>query len=369
MDSLTRYTKTLFITLLFLVSEHSLCNESAPIKLGMSIALSGPAQEIGKQLHAGAMLHFNRVNQQGGIKDRVIQLIVRDDGYEPNRTVHNTRFFIYEQNVDALFGFMGTPTTSAIRPLLEHSKTPLLMPFTGADFLHHVGNYHIFNLRASYQDEANEQIKYLVKEQGHQKIALLIQADEFGITLEKSLTKALAQQSLQPTVISRFRRNTNDVEKAHAQINTTKATAVIMIGTYEPLAKFVKLATNNQQNLEFTSVSFVSSKALFARIKPEQTIMVTEVVPNPILCQAKLCEQFRRLVQRETNLKIDHILFEGYLNALVFSRAAQQCAAQYSQQCLLRKLPWVLEHDSDLKALFKLSDHQKKLPVYRSYSS
>ncbi|WP_240503706.1 MULTISPECIES: ABC transporter substrate-binding protein [Pseudoalteromonas] len=343
-------------------------SEQNTIKLGMSIALTGPAQGIGKQLYDGALLHFNAINNEGGIAGRRIELIVMDDGYEPNRTVHNTRQFIYTHNVDVLFGFMGTPTTAAIRPLLEHSKVPLLMPFTGADFLHQEPKFHVFNLRASYRDEANEHIKFLIAEKEHQNIALLIQADEFGITVEKSLTQALARQGLKPTVISRFKRNSNDVEKAHEQIKETSATAVIMIGTYEPLATFIRLANNAKLGLEFTSVSFVSSKELFARLEPGQAVMVTEVVPDPNTCQAKLCKQFRRRVKAHSELKIDHILFEGYLNAVVFSRAAKQCKADYSQQCLLNNLPNVLEHDSDLKTLFGLTTQQKKLPVYRSYS-
>ncbi|NOU51093.1 ABC transporter substrate-binding protein [Pseudoalteromonas sp. JBTF-M23] len=368
MNSLAHYINALFATMLSLASGFGQA-DAPPLKLGMSIALSGPAQEIGKQLRDGAMLHFEAENLEGGIAGRPIELLVLDDGYEPNRTVLNTKQFIYQDKVDALFGYMGTPTTAAIRPLLEHSKTPLLMPFTGADFLHQIDKYHVFNLRASYQDEAQEHIKYLVSEKNHQHIALLIQADEFGITVEKSLTKALALKELTPSTIARFRRNTSDVEKAFEQINQTNATAVIMIGTYEPLATFIRLAERAKQHLEFTSVSFVSSKELFARVKPEHPIMVTEVVPNPLLCKAMLCEKFRRVVAQKPHLKIDHILFEGYLNALVFSHAVKQCQTQYSVQCLLNKLPWVLEHERDLKMLFELSKQQKKLPVYRSYSS
>ncbi|BBN83044.1 hypothetical protein PA25_30290 [Pseudoalteromonas sp. A25] len=367
MNSFNCYIKLFFAAALSLLSVNGYADQQ-PIKLGMSIALSGPAQEIGKQLRDGALLHFETINQQGGIVGRAIDLQIRDDGYEPNRTVLNTRQFIYEKKVDALFGYMGTPTTAAIRPLLEHSKTPLLMPFTGADFLHKAANYRVFNLRASYQDEANEHVTYLINEKKNHQIALLIQADEFGITVEKSLTIALAKKSLKPSTIARFRRNTNDVHKAYEQIRNSNATAVIMIGTYDPLATFVKLADDVEEKLEFTSVSFVSSKELFARVNSKHPIMVTEVVPNPLLCQAMLCKTFRRMVKLKPHLKVDHILFEGYLNALVFTRAAAQCKESYSVQCLLDKLPWVLEHDRDLKMLFKLSKQQKKLPVYRSYS-
>ncbi|WP_350624288.1 ABC transporter substrate-binding protein, partial [Pseudoalteromonas sp. 24-MNA-CIBAN-0067] len=87
---------------------------------------------------------------------------------------NNTREFIYTNKVDALFGAMGTPTSHAIIPLLEQSKIPFLMPFSGASFLREKPSVKAFNLRASYNDEAQEQIKYLVEEHKHTKIGLFI---------------------------------------------------------------------------------------------------------------------------------------------------------------------------------------------------
>ncbi|WP_171044039.1 hypothetical protein [Pseudoalteromonas phenolica] len=52
--------------------------------------------------------------------------------------------------------------------------------------------------------------------------------------------------------------------------------------------------------------------------------MITEVVPSPTKCTGKICEQFRAAIQ-EHGLPKTHAIFEGYLNALVFSYAAR-CA-------------------------------------------
>lgn len=350
---------------------HTYCFAQAPldIKLGMSTALSGPAQAIGSQLKAGANIYFEQLNQNGGIKGAKVDLLVLDDGYEPRRTVNNTRYFIYEQKVDALFSFMGTPTISAIRPLLEHSQTSLLMPFSGADFLRNDRAIKVFNLRASYFDEAAEQINYLVNERKHTNIALFIQADEFGITLEKSLTQLLANKGLSPSIITRFRRNSSNVDKALRKIKASGATAVALIGTYKPLAKFINRAQLKGVKADYTSVSFASSNELLARIKSSQLLMITEVVPNPFKCSSRLCNEFRVHTAEYPNIKIDHVLFEGYLNAVVFSKAAQQCPVNFDDQCILDKLSLMLEHDADLQELFNLEAGKKKLPVFRSYSS
>ena len=164
------------------------------IKLGMSNALSGPASDLGKELSKGANTYFSRLNERGGINGRPVELISLDDGYEPKKTVINTKKLI-DQQVLALFSYVGTPTSYAIMPLLINSQIPYLMPFTGADFLRSPPSNNIINLRASYYQELAAQVDYLIKSQKHKKIALVIQADEFGLTAQTAVNKILKDKN------------------------------------------------------------------------------------------------------------------------------------------------------------------------------
>ena len=60
------------------------------IVLGQSVALSGPAQELGREMQLGAKTYFDQENAAGGIKGRKIVLKTLDDGYEPPRAEANT---------------------------------------------------------------------------------------------------------------------------------------------------------------------------------------------------------------------------------------------------------------------------------------
>ena len=140
----------------------------------MSNALTGPASQLGQELSSGALVYFNKLNRLGGIHGKQVELISLDDGYEPENTVINTRLFIKKEKVFALFGYVGTPTSHAILPMLKQSNIPYLMPFTGADFLRTPIVSNVFNLRASYLQEAQAQIDFLVKQKGFDQIALVI---------------------------------------------------------------------------------------------------------------------------------------------------------------------------------------------------
>ena len=61
------------------------------IVIGQSAALSGPASELGTEMRAGAKAYFDHVNAQGGVFGRKIELVTQDDGYEPERSVANTK--------------------------------------------------------------------------------------------------------------------------------------------------------------------------------------------------------------------------------------------------------------------------------------
>ena len=86
-----------------------------PLVLGQSAAFSGAAAQLGQQFYAGAKLYFDQQNAQPGA--RKVEIKFLDDGYEPDRCVANTRQLIAD-DVFALFGYIGTPTSVAALPLV-----------------------------------------------------------------------------------------------------------------------------------------------------------------------------------------------------------------------------------------------------------
>ena len=120
------------------------------ILLGQSAAFTGPAAQLGIQMNAGTKAYFDHVNSSGGVHGRRIELKTRDDRYEANLAIENTKKLIQEDRVFALVSYVGTPTTGAAMPILTEAKVPLVGPFTGAEVLRTPVNRYTFNVRASY---------------------------------------------------------------------------------------------------------------------------------------------------------------------------------------------------------------------------
>lgn len=338
-----------------------------PIFLASSSALSGPTAKLGTRLNQGAQAYFDRINSSGGIYGRQILLEIVDDGYEPFKTLKNTQKFIKDNNVFALFNYVGTPTVSVVFPLIKNKPLPFLMPFTGAEFLRKPVTKNIFNLRASYYQEVEAQIDYLVKEEKITKIGLLIQADEFGNTVEEGYINSLNGYGIEPVVTTRYRRNTRDIDLALSVLKRNNVEAIAFVGTYEPFAELINTAATQKFTPFFTTVSFISSHDLFSRIKQKSRILVSEVMPEPETCTLSLCQQFISDMNKAGKHYTDQVQFEGYLNAYLFVEVAKQCGESLSQMCFLNKMKIFSYDFGGITANFSPDNHQGLNNVYLNF--
>ncbi|MDT0603287.1 ABC transporter substrate-binding protein [Thalassotalea castellviae] len=126
----------LIVCALLCISANVFANiENQPvIKLAVSNATSGPTAQLGIRLNQGANTYFDRVNREGGLAGKHIQLVLLDDGYEPYKTLINTQNFLKKKDIFAFFNYVGTPTTHAVLDKISQSHVPFLMPFSCAFF-------------------------------------------------------------------------------------------------------------------------------------------------------------------------------------------------------------------------------------------
>ncbi len=150
------------------------------IRIGQTMPYSGPASAygvIGKSQKA----FFDMVNEQGGINGRKINFISLDDGYNPARTVEQTRRLVEQENVLLLFQSLGTPTNTAIHKYVNAKKVPHVLIATGASKWADPKNHPwTIGFNPSYQVEARIYAQHILKNSPNAKIAVLYQNDDFG---------------------------------------------------------------------------------------------------------------------------------------------------------------------------------------------
>lgn len=303
-------------------------DSSGPIVLGQSCALSGPSAQLGMQFVQGAKLYFDQLNAQGGIGRRQVELRTLDDGYEPERCVANTQKFIAD-DVMALFGYLGTPTSMAALPLLQKAKLPLIAPLTGGAGLRDPKLAQtVFNLRASYADETALMVRQLVS-LGLKKIAVFHQNDAYGQSGLEGVMQALQGHGLKPVGAATVERNSQDVTKAVKTLVPLGADVIVQVGTYAASAAFVRAARQAGYGGQFYNVSFVGTSALAQALgKEAEGVVVTQVVPSPFKTSHPLAREFQAALQKSgASLQPDYSSMEGYLAARVVSEALKSASA------------------------------------------
>src|SRR5262245_21937402 len=197
------------------------------IIVGQSVALAGPAAQLGIQMRNGLKAYFDEVNAKGGVNGRKIEPVTRDDGYEPARTVPNTRELIEKHRVFALIGYVGTPTSVPAIPIFTEAKVPFIGPFTGAESLRQPFNRYIFHVRASYYDETDKIVEQVLST-GGKNIAVFYQDDAYGQAGLKGTQIAMDKRGMKISALGTVERNTVKVEDAVKKIHAALPDAVVM---------------------------------------------------------------------------------------------------------------------------------------------
>ncbi len=100
------------------------------ITFGVSTPQSGAAASIGADALAGQNALVAAINDEGGINGRMLELVVQDDEFNPERTVTNVQFLIEQEDVFAIWGNVGSAPSSAALPVITGAGRPFAFPYT-----------------------------------------------------------------------------------------------------------------------------------------------------------------------------------------------------------------------------------------------
>ncbi len=403
--------------------------EDAPLVIGQSAPVSGTNQALGTQMKLGIELAFEEKNTAGGIRGRQIKLDFRDDAYQPELAEAAARSLVDVQEMTtapkcpttttpavagqepismtglargpnavlAFLGNVGTPTMVRSAPVAIETGTIFFGPFTGAttilrdDKASNCKSY-IFNVRASYAQEARASMEYYKKKGvlDHRHLISFDQADSFGQAGYDGLKQgyidvigAFPGSADATTPIVRFRYIRNDDTSVPIQVagaenylagllsgNTDIHTVgIFMTDTYGAGGQFIEelrrwqYANDSQQTalnkatrlkLYFSNVSFVGPNALSDRLVSAGNVMtpngpvsltdnvvVSQVVPNYQNDSSDVVTAYNKLIAAHGDTP-GFTSLEGYVAARVFIAGLEAHQGPFTPDALVKtfeKLP------------------------------
>ena len=308
------------------------------IVFGQAAAMSGPSSALGLKMRQGILAAFAEVNARGGVHGRKLDLITRDDGYDPDRSALQTFKLLDEDKVFALIGAVGTPTSLVTVPIAKAQNVPFIGPFTGAGFLRAPELNNVVNIRASYAAEAEAWVKHLTEDRHIKRIAIFYQDDPYGRDGLAGVKLALEKRGMELAAEATYERNTKAVAAAMRTLKRAEPEAVVMVGTYAPCAEFIKLARQSAFNPVFVNISFVGAVALAQELgRQGEGVIVSQVVPFPWDASIKVVADYQAAVRLlDPELEPDFVSLEGYLSGRLAATALELAGVNPTRAGLLR---------------------------------
>jgi branched-chain amino acid transport system substrate-binding protein len=316
------------------------------VKIGQTMPYSGPASSfaaIGKSMAA----YFAKVNAEGGVNGRKINLISLDDGYSPPKAVEQTRRLVESEEVLAIVGTFGSPTNFAIQKYLNTRKVPALFLGTGADRISQPKTYP-WSMGWQPNNHAKGVIyaKYVLKTRPDAKIAVLYQNDDFGKDYAKGFRDGLGAKA--SSMIIRELSYEISEPTIDSQIVTLKSSgADVFIDLSTP--KFSAQAIKKMAEIRWTALHFLSdaSGSLASVLKPAGlenskgviTVSFRKDPNDPVWKNddgMKAYFGFMKEYMPDSNPSETYNIF-GYATAQTFVHVLEQCGDDLTRENLMRQ--------------------------------
>ena len=293
--------------------------------------------EIGLNLQLGIQAAFREVNAKGGVNGRTLRLITLDDDYEAAKAIENTVKLIEDEGVFAILGSAGTPTSLAVLPITAEAGVPYIAPFSGADFLREADRTNVINVRASYKQETEALVNWLINDRGLSRIGVMYQDDPYGRSGFSGVIEALRKRNMDPVAVALYTPNTNAIKTSLLDLTPAYPEAVILVGTFEPVAKLIEWARRTGLHSQFYTVSVAGHDGLLDRLGNEGAgVYATQVVPLVTKTPQDVVDSYEdALYAQDPTAPPNFVSLEGYLSARLVILALASCGEAVDRECFM----------------------------------
>ncbi len=317
----------------------------AQIVIGQTAGFSGPVAAGVKETAQGAKLWIDQVNARGGIHGQKIEVLSLDDGFEPKRAAENARKLVEEKKVLALFLTRGTPHNEAILPVVEAHNVALVGPSTGAMVLHQPVRRQVFNVRSTYQREAEKALDHLVHI-GLNRIAVVKADDSFGEDVAQGIARGLERAKIKAAVEIKADRAKPDFAKIVQAIVKSEAQAVMWIASGTSVTDGVKALRAAGSAAQVVTLSNNASSG-FVKALGEHSpgVIITQVFPYERSIRSPFVREAMDLAKERGIDQVSPAMLEGFAAAKVLVEGLRRVGGKPTRASLLAALEGLRNFD------------------------
>ncbi len=313
------------------------------IKIGCTSPQSGPVSAYGVQARCQAAF-FKMINDRGGIAGRKINFIYYDDGFNPSKTVEQTRKLVESDEVAMLFNNLGTAPNSAIVKYLNSKKIPhIFISVNGDKWSDYKTHPWTMGFAPSARTEGAIFVKHMLAEKPDAKFAVLYQNDDFGKDFVLGAQDALGdRRNTQLTMVS---HETSDptIDSQILKLRATAPDALISGTTAKFTAQAIrKIAETGWKTRHYITGGSSSYAGTIGPAGPENAVDVISSaylkdVADPAWKDDQGMKDFLAFMQKYFNEgnKDDFYNLYAYTSASALIKVLEQCGDNWTRENIM----------------------------------
>ena len=200
-----------------------------PIKIGSVLSVTGPAAFLGDPELKTLQLYIEKLNKEGGVQGRQLQLVHYDDGSDASKANGFAKRLIDDDKVDIIVGGTTTGSTMSMVPLVEKAEIPFIS-LAGAVVIVEPVKKWVF--KTPHTDRmAAEKVFDDMKKRKLTQVALLSETSGFGASGKKETEAMAAKMGINLVANETYGPKDTDMTPQLTKIkNTTGVQAVFVFG-------------------------------------------------------------------------------------------------------------------------------------------
>jgi len=234
---------------------------SDSIKIGVIVPKTGPASALGA-VGTGIEAYFDDLNANGGIDGHEVEVIVKDDAYDPSKTPAQARALVEQDQVDMMCGPLGTGPTSAIFQYLTQGGVPTVA--MSGDPAVAGPETTVFEQLPDYRNLGAYLADFVATDLNHDEVAIAYSPDGVGEPFRDGAEAQLEELGIEPTLVE-FDPTSPDQSAAANKLKESDAEVVLVNHVAPIVAALAKAAQQQGFEPEWAS-TFAVNDASFGEL-------------------------------------------------------------------------------------------------------
>ena len=215
-----------------------------PIRIGTSLPLTGEFSEPGKAARNGYQVWEQLVNDDGGLLDRPVELVIRDDGSKQNLAVSDYTNLISQEEVDLLLGTFSSFLNLPASAVAERNQMVYVCPACGAPEIFERGfRFYFFSQQATAEHQADlfaDYVTGLPEDERPQTAAYVTQDDPFTEPVISGLSGQLEDAGIETVLDETYPPDTRNFDTLADSVKSENPDVVAQGAIFEDGVGFVR---------------------------------------------------------------------------------------------------------------------------------